>query len=241
MKILIMSDIHGNEEALNAVLNKAADYEIDACFLLGDVIDYGMHSNEVIVRLKSLPYPIICNIRGNHEDAVIADHYDAFSSERGRQSAKYTKSILNEDSWKYIQNEMAATGMIEFECANKKCLAIHGSLRDQYWKSIDIDNDFYDYCAYDYVFSGHSHMPHFVEKYYPYEDTRRRNKKKIIFINPGSVGQPRNHNPMAQFAVLDMHTEAILFDKAEYDIAKEQLAFAGQIDKFYRDRLEAGV
>lgn len=236
-----MSDIHGNEEALNAVLNKAADYEIDACFLLGDVIDYGMHSNEVIVRLKSLPYPIICNIRGNHEDAVIADHYDAFSSERGRQSAKYTKSILNADSWKYIQNKMAATGMIEFECANKKCLAIHGSLRDQYWKSIDTDNDFYDYCAYDYVFSGHSHMPHFVEKYYPYEDTRRRNKKKIIFINPGSVGQPRNHNPMAQFAVLDMHTEAILFDKAEYDIAKEQLAFAGQIDKFYRDRLEAGV
>lgn len=236
-----MSDIHGNEQALNAVLDKAAGYEIDACFLLGDIIDYGMHSNEVIKKLKSLPYPILCNIRGNHEEAVITDHYEIFSSERGRRSARYTKSILHESSWQYIQNVMTASGMIAFECADKRCLAVHGSLKDQYWKSIDTGCDLYDYSGYDYVFSGHSHLPHFTEKYYPFEDARRRNKKKVIFINPGSVGQPRNHNPMAQFAVLDMQTEAILFDKAEYDIAKEQSAYAGQVDKFYRDRLEAGV
>ena len=241
MKILILSDIHGNEQALNAVLDKASGYEIDACFLLGDIIDYGMHSNEVIQRIKSLPYPVLCNIRGNHEDAVIADHYEAFSSERGRKSAKYTKSILNEESWEYIHNAMSASGMLEFECMKKRCLAVHGSLKEQYWESIDIYSECNDYAGYDYVFSGHSHLPHFVEKYHPVEDPARRNKKKIIFVNPGSVGQPRNHNPMAQFAVLDMKTESVFFDKAEYDIAKEQSAYAGQVDTFYRDRLEAGI
>lgn len=237
-----MSDIHGNEQALNAVIEKAAaDYRIEACLLLGDIIDYGMHSNEVIQKIKSLQYPILCNIRGNHEEAVITGNYDFFSSERGKQSAKYTCSVLNEESWLYIRNEMSASGIFEFECAHKRCLAVHGSLSDQYWKNINIEKDFMDYSQYDYVFSGHSHQPHFVEKYYPMEDARRRNKRKIIFINPGSVGQPRNHNPMAQFVVLDMQTETIVFDKAVYDISKEQSAYVGQVDEFYRQRLEVGV
>lgn len=242
MKILIMSDIHGNEQALNAVIEKAEkSYEIDACFLLGDLIDYGMHSNEVIQRIKSLPYPILCNIRGNHEEAVINENYESFSSERGKQSAQYTKGILNDSSWAYIRNEMSDQGMFTFECAHKRCLAVHGSLTDQYWTSIDIEKDLFDYSDYDYVFSGHSHQPHFAEKYYPAEDARRRNKKKVIFINPGSVGQPRNHNPMAQFAVLDIQTETVVFDKASYDIAKEQSAYVGQVDEFYKVRLEVGV
>lgn len=242
MKILILSDIHGNEQALDAVLEKvAADYRIDACLLLGDIIDYGMHSNEVISRIQTLSYPVLCNIRGNHEEAVITEDYRAFSSERGRQSARYTRNILDENSWEYIQNTMSGSGMLEFECAQKKCLAVHGSLEDQYWKSIDMGKDFPEYSAYDYVFSGHSHLPHFVEKYYPAVDERRRNKKKVIFINPGSVGQPRNHNAMAQFAVLDMGTETIFFEKAAYDIVKEQEAYVGQVDGFYKDRLEVGV
>lgn len=242
MKVLIMSDIHGNGQALDAVLEKAAaHYRIDACMLLGDIIDYGMHSNEVIGRVQSLPYPVLCNIRGNHEEAVITEDYGAFSSERGKQSAGYTRSILNENSWEYIRDTMSGSGMLEFECAHKKCLAVHGSLADQYWKSVDIREDLSEYCAYDYVFSGHSHLPHFVEKYYPAADARRRNKKKVIFINPGSVGQPRNHNAMAQFAVLDMETETVYFEKAAYDIAKEQAAYIGQVDEFYKDRLEVGV
>ena len=242
MKILIMSDIHGNELALNAVIEKAEmNYRIDACFLLGDHIDYGMHSNEVLQRIKSLPYPILCNIRGNHEEAVINEDYDSFSSERGKQSAQYTRRILNDSSWAYIRNEMSDCGMITFECAHKRCLAVHGSLEDQYWGSINPDKDLSDYSDFDYVFSGHSHQPHFAERYFPVEDARMRNRKKVIYINPGSVGQPRNHNPMAQFAVLDMQTETVIFDKAAYDIAKEQSAYVGQVDDFYRVRLEVGV
>ena len=242
MKILIMSDIHGNEQALKAVLDKVrAEYIIDACFLLGDLIDYGMHSNEVISMIKKLPYPVLCNIRGNHEAAVLSGDTARFSSERGRECSKYTKSILSKESWEYLRNTQENAGLLEFLCCGRRCLAVHGSLENEYWKSIRPEDELLEYRDYDYVFSGHSHHPHFVEKYYPAEDEARRNKKKVIFINPGSVGQPRNHNALAQFVVLDIETERVVFDKAPYDIKKEQASYTGQVDKFYKERLEAGV
>lgn len=242
MKILIMSDIHGNQEAFKAVVDRAAQIKnIKACILLGDMIDYGMHSNEVIQMAKSLPYPIICNICGNHENAVLMDDYSRFSSERGRNSAQYTKSILNHASWDFLHDEMKACGFYEFACDGKKCLAVHGSLADKYWKSIKPEDLLPEYMQYDYVFSGHSHLPHFVEKYYDCDDVQHRNKKKVIFINPGSVGQPRNLNNMAQFVVLDMKEELVMFEKVRYNIKLEQASYNGQVDEFYCERLEWGV
>ena len=242
MKVLIMSDIHGNREAFQAVLKRAAQYkDINACILLGDMIDYGMHSNEVIQMVRMLPYPVICNICGNHEDAVMRNDYSRFSSVRGQASAKYTQSILDQNSWNYINNEMDRHGMKEFQCAGKRCLAVHGSVEDEYWKSLNPEGDLSEYKNFDFVFSGHSHLPHLVEKYYKCEDVVHRNKKKVIFINPGSVGQPRNLNCMAQFVIMDMTTEQVSFEKVKYDIDTEQASYHGQVDEFYRDRLKLGV
>ena len=63
---------------------------------------------------------------------------------------------------------------------------------------------------------------------------KKRFKKKTVFLNPGSVGQPRNHNSAAQFAILDSETEEIHFVKVEYDIEKEQSLYNGEIDDFYK-------
>lgn len=244
MKLLILSDIHGNQTAFQAVLARAAQIpDINACILLGDIIDYGMHSNEVIQMVQSLPYPTLCNIRGNHEDAMIQKEYGRFSSDRGRDCARYTRSILNQDSWDYLFYKMEPSGMKEFDCSGKRCLAVHGSPEDPYWQSINPETICLEKTGsdYDYVFSGHSHLPHFIEKYVACEDARRRNKKKVIFINPGSVGQPRNLNNMAQFAVLDTETEQVAFEKVRYDIHAEQSAYHGQVDDFYRERLEWGI
>lgn len=242
MKVLIMADIHGNEQALKAVITKVDnEFKIDSCFLLGDIIDYGMHSNEVIQMVSSLQYPVICNIFGNHEDAIVKDEYTRFSSERGRISAKYTKSRLRKESIQYIANVMNNQGFYEFECSGKKCLAVHGSLEDFFWKSIKPEGMLQGYEKYDYVFSGHSHQPHYFEKYYEADDPVHRNRKKTIFINPGSVGQPRNHNPMAQYAIIDIDTEEVQLCKAQYDIQSEQGSFTDKVDVFYKDRLTIGI
>lgn len=242
MKVLLLSDIHGNKTAFQAVLDQAAKFpSIAACINLGDIIDYGMHSNEVIEMARHLPYQMICNIRGNHEDAIIREDYSRFSSERGRESARYTRSILTQESWDYIRNEMTDSGKQEFTLAGKRCLAVHGSLADEYWTSLKPEEALAEYSGYDYVFSGHSHQPFLVERFYPCEDARRRNKKKVTFINPGSVGQPRNLSSMAQFVVLDVESEEVSFEKVKYDIAEEQAAYHGQVDDFYRERLKWGV
>lgn len=242
MKLLLVSDIHGNKEALKAVLaHMDTIYRIDSCALLGDVIDYGMHSNEVVGMLRGVKYPLTCNIRGNHEQAVITQDYGRFSSERGRRCAQYTCSVLSPGTWDYIRHVMAGSGMTEFALDGKRCLAVHGSLSDPYWKSIFPGQGLEEYRDYDYVFSGHSHLPHYFETFYETDAPFRRNKKKTVFINPGSVGQPRNLDPLAQCALLDTVTGSVTFIKVPYDIRKEQEAYTGQVDDFYRKRLEAGV
>ncbi len=241
MKILLLSDIHGNLNALNAVLEKASVYNIDGCVIAGDLIDYGMHSNEVIDIFRHLKYPILCNVYGNHEAAILNDDYARFSSDRGRDCARYTKSKLNDSSLEFIKSSMLASGKCEIDLDGKKCLVVHGSLSDVYWKSIAPSDDLSEYSRYDYVFSGHSHLPHFFERYYAADAPTARNKKKTVFVNPGSVGQPRNINNRAQFAVIDCKTENIVFEKVEYDIEGEQQAYDGQVDQFYKNRLKQGV
>ena len=241
-QILILSDIHGNLNALESVLKDAENYKIEKCVLLGDLIDYGMRSNEVVSVISELQYEIICNIRGNHEDAIINDRYERFSSDRGRESAKNTKRNLNGRSWDYIKNVMSPCGKYEFSLGDKKCLAVHGSLKDEYWKSISFGDDLSAYCAYDFVFSGHSHLPHFFGYYHKVDNPATRNKKKTIFINPGSVGQPRNINSYAQYAIFNPVTEEIIMKKVVYNIEGEQITFDGQpVDMFYRDRLKGGI
>lgn len=242
MQVLLLSDLHANLPALERVLAGAQkDYVIDACILLGDLIDYGLRSNEVVERISALPWPVLVNIRGNHEQAILTGDDFRFSSERGRRCAQYTKSTLSEQTLWYLQNEMAAAGQQAFELDGKQCLAVHGSLPDPFWKSIAPGQQLDDYRAYDYVFSGHSHRPHCFEVFFSAEDPIRRGQKKTVFLNPGSVGQPRNLNPCAQFAVLDTVTGAVQMQAVPYEIEKAQADYHGQVDDFYRSRLEYGV
>ncbi len=242
MRAVILSDIHGNLSALRAVRDCVGrETGVDACLLLGDVIDYGMHSNEVIRMLQSFSIPVLCNIWGNHEKAVMEEQYSRFSSERGKLCARYTRSVLDGNSARYIADEMTPYGRCEFEVGGKRCLAIHGSLEDEYWRSISPEGDLSAYREYDYVFSGHSHIPHFFERYFESDDAVMRNRKKVTFINPGSVGQPRNHNNRAQYALFDFGTESVSLQKVCYDIKKEQSAYQGEVDEFYKERLQRGI
>lgn len=242
MKAVVLSDLHGNRSALQAVVDDMEKLSgVEACILLGDLIDYGMNSNEVVKMVRSFPLQIVCNIWGNHEYAVMKDDYSRFSSERGRQCARYTKTMLNAESVCYINREMTPAGIHEFQVEGKRCLAVHGSVTDPYWCCLQPEQQLLEYQQYDYVFTGHSHQPHFVEKFYETDDPCRRNRKKTVFINPGSVGQPRNLNNCAQYAVVDLSTEDVFFKKVCYNIAGEQKTYQGQVDEFYKRRLEFGI
>ena len=245
-KYLVISDIHGNLSALEAVLKDCWDETFTGVILLGDHIDYGMRSNEIIQKLLSLENKewnrkILINIWGNHEKLIFDKDMERLSSDRGRIVADYTAKNLSEESLVYLNCNMNKEGLQKFSLNGTLCLAVHGSLYDPYWKAISPDDLSGDYSSYDIVFSGHSHYSHVFTRFYESDDKNLRNKKAVLFINPGSVGQPRNQNPCAQYAVLSLPHRCVELRSVEYDIEYEQSLFPPEIDTFYKDRLERGI
>lgn len=240
-RILIISDIHGNVSALDSVLHAACEKEINGIMLLGDLIDYGPDSNEVIERISDIPKEkIVVNIWGNHERAIMNKDFSHFSSKRGELSARYTSTLLTGDSLDYLE-QMNQKGMEVFWINGRKCLAVHGSLEDYFWKSIAAGESSLQYKEFDYVFSGHSHIPHVCQHFYESDDESFRYKKRTVFINPGSVGQPRNHNPNAHFAIWDTDNESVELLTVEYDIESEVKRFTDDVDVFYKERIRKGI
>lgn len=243
---MLLSDIHGNLSALNAVLEDCRDEIFDGIILLGDCIDYGMRSNEVIEKLRQFENgawkgKILANIWGNHEKLAIDKDLERLSSDRGRVMAVYTERRLTKASFVYMKDGMNPDGYEEFMLDGFRILAIHGSREDCYWKAIMPEDLKGDYSSYDFVFSGHSHYPHCFTKFYAVRNEALRNKKAVVFINPGSVGQPRNQNPCAQYAVLYMPSRRTELRAIEYDVEYEQSLFPEEIDGFYKSRLKSGI
>ncbi|MDR2436931.1 MAG: metallophosphatase family protein [Endomicrobium sp.] len=241
IKILVLSDIHANVSALQCVLDSVKIYDIKLAVLLGDHIDYGMRPNETISLLREFPYPIDVNIYGNHEKAIFDNNLYNFSSERARKFSIYMKNILTNESKKYIAEKMNSKGFESKVYDGKRYLMIHGSLDDVFWECISSENASEKYRDYDYVFCGHSHLPFYFEKYFVVDNKDMRNKKKTVFINPGSVGQPRNHNPRACYCVFDTVSGATHLNNVEYDVMYEQCLYTYEVDEFYSWRLSKGV
>ncbi len=238
----VLSDLHGNLQAAQAVAEDMKYNSIQGMILLGDLIDYGMQSNEMICFLQQkLNDKVICSLWGNHESAIMMSDFTGFSSKRGADCAKRTAGLLDGNARKYLDEELIHEGIFEFNLEAKKCLAVHGSLADPYWLPItpDTQNGYYD--SYDIVFSGHSHKPHAFAKYYDCDNPGMRNKHAVLFLNPGSVGQPRNHNPNAQYMILDTETMSVNMRSVPYDVDQAMSLFTEDIDDFYCRRLKSGV
>lgn len=245
-KFLILSDIHGNVSAFDAVLDDCQNEAFSGVILLGDLIDYGMRSNEIVQKLIELESDawkdkILVNIWGNHEKLVVDKDLERLSSDRGRVMAQYTARQLSSESVDYINDNMNKAGIQEFTIGTLKGLAVHGSLEDNYWKAIGPNNLRGEYQDFDIVLGGHSHYSHCFTYFYPVEDPELRNKKAVVFINPGSVGQPRNQNPYAQYAVVSLPSKRVELRAVEYDVEYEQSLYPDEIDDFYRKRLTRGV
>ena len=240
--LAILSDIHGNLIALESVVHDLQQFNINGIILLGDLIDYCMQSNEVVSYIRdSLETQVICSLWGNHENAILTSDFSRFSSQRGVDSAKHTASILSNDSIIFLKDHLIHDGTFSFTRNGKRFLAVHGSQNDVFWISIRPDNVNGDYRQYDVVLSGHSHHSHIFTKFYEADDPARRNLHAVLFINPGSVGQPRNQNANAQYALYDELTGTVSLRAVEYDIDAAKKLFDTSVDPFYRERLEKGI
>lgn len=243
MRLILFSDIHANITAFEAVLADMRNVDhCDAIAIMGDLVNYGPRPNEVIDMVKGISLPVIINLWGNHEYSIFGGSLDRFATDRGRAVLKYTNAILTEESRTYLNTKMNHMGYEKCKIDNYLFLFIHGNLDDPYWGKFVIDKMVDErFEEFDYVISGHSHIPHYVEYFYPSGNKEYRYKKRTIFINPGSVGQPRNHNPYAQYGILDTESGNYEHRSVWYDVAAEQKLFDDSVDSFYKERLVLGV
>ncbi len=117
-----------------------------------------------------------------------------------------------------------------------RILCVHGDVHDPYWGKMGAEEmQSLQYGEYDFVFSGHTHVPHL---HYAFD---KKSGRRTAFVNPGSVGQPRNCNPRAQYAMVDLETSMVCFENIPYDVATEQSLFTNELHPYYRERLEKGI
>ncbi|MBQ6070967.1 MAG: metallophosphoesterase family protein [Bacteroidales bacterium] len=243
MRIVLLSDIHANVTAFKAVLKDIESLgQVDAVAILGDLVNYGPRPNEVIDIVRVLDKPLLVNLWGNHEYSIFGGSLERFATDRGRAVLQFTNRILTQESRDYLDKKMEHSGYQKCVIESRSFLFMHGNLEDPYWGKFGIDKmDDGRFAEFDYVISGHSHVPHYVEHFFASDNVEYRNKRRTVFINPGSVGQPRNHNPYAQYGILDIKSGNYEHRSVWYDVFKEQKLFSDSVDKFYKDRLTLGI
>lgn len=243
MKLIVLSDIHANLSALAHVFEDIKSRNIGEyrLVILGDTINYGLRPNETLALIKEQEN-IEVLLAGNHEMALLGFEDDRFASPRGKQILDLTKELISSDNVKYIDNSFSKD-YVETKIDGKHYLFIHGALQDKFWGTINTSNmNDEAYKKYDVVFSGHSHKPHFVEMFFADDNPKMRDKKKTIFVNAGSVGQPRNHSNQAQYVLFDTGTMEVSFNKCAYPIEEEQKIYQDYgVDEFYKIRLGEGL
>jgi predicted phosphodiesterase/SAM-dependent methyltransferase len=203
MKILIISDIHANLTALEAVL---ADAAIDSVWCLGDLVGYGPDPNECVERVGSLPN-LAC-VMGNHDAAALRQiEVDSFNPE-ARAAILWTQQKLTSGNVTFLENlpEMQTFDLVTL---------VHGSPRQPVWEYL-LDTRTatvnFEYFETPYCLVGHTHLPMMYylsedlisARLIISEDTTQLALSPRAILNPGSVGQPRDRDPRAAYAILDL-------------------------------------
>ncbi len=239
MRILVISDIHANLTALDTVLTDAGEF--DAAWCLGDLVGYGPDPNECIAKVRALPN-LRCII-GNH-DAAALDQIDTktFNLE-ARQALEWTQKTLTETSVSFLSS-------LQQKIEINNVTLTHGSPRHPVWEYL-MDSQTaalnFDYFSTPYCFVGHTHLPVVYTReekklvvYKPTPNNKITLSPRTI-INPGSVGQPRDHDPRAAYVIYNPEENTWDYRRLTYDIPAVQTRMAdAQLPERHIVRLQAG-
>ena len=227
----IISDIHGNYEALESVLDNMGS--VDQLICLGDIVGYGANPNECCELLQEFK---TVSVIGNHDLAVINSQDLEWFNDWAQSSIIWTRKNLNKNNFDFLQSHPE---ILQF---SKEITMAHGSLRDPVNEYV-ID----EFTAQQTInlmrtpicFIGHTHLS---EVYYSANSHNKvshkslfnggkikTSKKSRSLINCGSVGQPRDGNSKASFAIYDSELEIVTIKKIMYNInaAAEKILEAG--------------
>jgi diadenosine tetraphosphatase ApaH/serine/threonine PP2A family protein phosphatase len=222
MRVAVLSDIHANLAALDAVI--ASFGTVDAVWHLGDVVGYGPEPDGVVERLAAIG---AVGVRGNHDAAALGgDEIEWFNTD-ARRAMEWTRRRITPTTrdWLASLPERHTDGDFSL---------IHGSPREPIWEyivSVPIARANLALLATPFGLYGHTHQPMVfveqdgrVEQIAPGEGSTFALDGRRALVNPGSVGQPRDGIPTASYLVLDTEGRRCTWHRTPYDIPAVQAA-----------------
>jgi diadenosine tetraphosphatase ApaH/serine/threonine PP2A family protein phosphatase len=242
-RVLILSDIHANLAALDAVLAAAGTGAgFDEVWSLGDAVGYGPQPDESVAKLRELG---AAAVQGNHELAALGEISVEDFNPYAAAAAEWTMRRISSETRDYLRSLPRRAMAHGFTL-------VHGSPRDPVWEYIDratvavASVPYMDTarCAF-----GHTHVPAIyridadakAESAYPGDGDLLRFDGERWLINPGSAGQPRDGDPRAAYAVMDTRSDTVHFHRISYDItATQRLMIAAELPDVLVERLSFG-
>lgn len=227
MKVTILSDIHGNLEALQEV---ASQIEGESIVVLGDVVGYGAQPEEC---LRWVMQKKARMVMGNHEACLLGLLPLSWFNPRAQEAVLWTREQLSSRSWDFIR---CLPSFFE----EHGVFWVHGSLREpleEYVTDVSVARVLFERFPFQICFFGHTH----VAEGYIYQDGKIEHlsfvqggelmvsAEKRYLINCGSVGQPRDGNPQASFGVWDLEEGKVVISRVDYDVetASQKILEAG--------------
>lgn len=223
MRLAVLSDIHANLAALDAVL---ADLDggapVEGIWVCGDTVGYGPQPNEVIDRLRERGARAVM---GNHDGAAIGVVDVTWFNDAAAAAVLWTATVLTESSNAYL-------AALPERAVDRALTVVHGSPREPIWEYIvspEVAQANLDAYETRICLFGHTHFP-VVYAAVGGEVREAETKDRVpaplpagrLLLNPGSVGQPRDRNPESSYLVLDLEAGTVEFRRVAYDIAQTQ-------------------
>ena len=240
MRIAVISDIHSNLVALDAVLARIGS--VDALWHLGDVVGYGPEPDGVVERLIAAG---ALGVRGNHDAAACGGMEIDWFNPEARAAMEWTRTAISETTRAWL----AALPLRRTEAS---FTLVHGSPRDPMWEYVTtaaLARAGLSAITTEHGLHGHTHVPIAFTQV----DGRMRTLapragntvalgEGRTLLNPGSVGQPRDHDPRASYLILDLEAGTATWGRAAYDIEAVMTAMlAAGLPMRLAERLRVGT
>jgi predicted phosphodiesterase len=225
MRIAVLSDVHGNLPALEAVLEALKPY--DAVWQLGDIVGYGPQPDEVVARLAAAN---AVGVRGNHDSAAIGELETNAFNDDARIAVEWTAERIAPETKRWL-------AALPLRSIDEPFTLVHGSPRDPTWEYVfSASVARANMSAFDtrHCLVGHTHVPLVfrerrtggVETAIAKPDSVMKLTSARTIVNPGSVGQPRDGDPRASAMLLDMEKKSVEWRRIEYPIEQTQKLMA---------------
>ncbi len=216
MRIAVVSDIHANLPALDAVV--VALGEVDAWWQLGDVVGYGPHPDEVVARLRELG---AIGVRGNHDVAALGGSEVEWFNPDARRAIEWTERRIAPATREWL-------AALPDRLVVDDMTLVHGSPRDPIWEYVTttpVARANLAAFTTPYLLHGHTHVPvawrdddGHLEILGPSDGSELPLDERRLLLNPGSVGQPRDGDPRSGALVLDTAARRVTWRRVPYPI-----------------------